>query len=746
MISKHRELFIFICMLLIVPLAGEPRIHPFGNEFSSFRVSFGSPMFLLFLLWLRNVPMAVSGLAVGIAVVLFRGALDAIGGAPLSTGVYQHIPTFFYYFPYAICFSCMKLNRAPITTQAMKIAFWAIIAEVIASIAELYTMDLFLGTQAAIITVPVLARLTGIAFLRCFFILSFFFLSQLYLTEIHLAHELHEKNRLTMMIANIYEAVFELRQALHKAETATHDCYGIYEDLRSLHDPAELTRITQEALRVAGEVHDIKKDNQRIYAALSEMTSQNNSHKLNDYLSPAEICRLIVHAQKKYARQLDKRIEFSTDVSARLPELHAYTILSILNNLTANAIEAIHERGSIAISMKRMGSDLHLDVTNTGSSIPLRRLRQIFRPGYTTKYDSDGRASSGVGLTYVKSLAEHLGGIGRQGQCDVPHRAAAQQPDDAPNSQPASRREGRRRIISTERTAIMNIMLIDDDEAIRDMLQDIIEDYELGTVVASLPSAANITTAELIARHIDLLLIDMLMPDCDGIASVRRFQDFPGKIIMISQVNSKDLIGKAYESGIYAYITKPLNRNEIISVMRSVEEYIRLERFAHTLQSTLQTTLNPDIAMMQQKEVTPQQKAASLLKDLGVAGSAGYDDLIEIIAYLQAHNKGSAIPSLKTIFTAVAEQHAAENVQKEAKTIEQRLRRAVFQAMVSTASMGVVDYTNPKFEEYAPFYFDYAEVCSIMRMIQQNEKPQISKVHINTKKFIQALYTASQEA
>ena len=45
----------------------------------------------------------------------------------------------------------------------------------------------------------------------------------------------------------------------------------------------------------------------------------------------------------------------------------------------------------------------------------------------------------------------------------------------------------------------MNIMLIDDDEAIRDMLQDIIEDYELGTVVASLPSAAKLTTAELVA-------------------------------------------------------------------------------------------------------------------------------------------------------------------------------------------------------------------------------------------------------
>ena len=235
------------------------------------------------------------------------------------------------------------------------------------------------------------------------------------------------------------------------------------------------------------------------------------------------------------------------------------------------------------------------------------------------------------------------------------------------------------------------------------------------------------------------------MPDCDGIDSVRRFHDFPGKIIMISQVDSKDLIGKAYESGVYSYITKPLNRNEIVSVLRSVEEYIRLERFAHTLQNTLQTTLNPAVAVAPAKEVTPQQKAASLLKELGVAGTAGYDDLLEIIAYLQAHHKSSTFPSLKTIFTAIAEEHAAENIQKEAKTIEQRLRRAVFQAMVSTASMGVVDYTNPKFEEYAPFYFDYAEVCSIMRTIQQNEKPQISKVHINTKKFIQALYAASLE-
>lgn len=289
----------------------------------------------------------------------------------------------------------------------------------------------------------------------------------------------------------------------------------------------------------------------------------------------------------------------------------------------------------------------------------------------------------------------------------------------------------------------MNIMLVDDDEAVRTMLQDIIEDYELGTVVASLPSAANLTLSELVARHIDLLIIDMLMPDCDGIETVRRLKKFTGKIIMLSQVDSKNLIGKAYESGIHSYITKPLNRNEIVCVLRSVEEHIRLERFAHTLQNTLQTTLNPDVVMPQ--KMTPEEKGSSLLKELGVASTAGYDDLMEILRYLQIHVQGTTIPPLKTIFTAVAANHATDNVQKEAKAIEQRLRRTIFQAMVSTASMGVVDYTNPKFEEYAPFYFDYADVCALMHVIENHEKPHISHVHINMKKFIQAFYAASLE-
>ena len=48
--KHHRNLLLFFTMLILVPLAGEPKFHPFGGDFSAFRVSFGSPVFLLFLL------------------------------------------------------------------------------------------------------------------------------------------------------------------------------------------------------------------------------------------------------------------------------------------------------------------------------------------------------------------------------------------------------------------------------------------------------------------------------------------------------------------------------------------------------------------------------------------------------------------------------------------------------------------------------------------------------------------------
>lgn len=407
--AKH-DWFVFLLMLLLVPLAGEPKIHPFSGDFSSFRVSFGSPIFLLFLLWLRPFPRLFTGACTGIAVTLFRTGLDVFFyQMPVFDSLPLHIPTFFYYFCYALFFALPTLTRQSIYEQALEIALWAIIAEVFASVAELAAMNAIAYQEGYRLTLGMFGRILLIAIFRCFFILSFFFLFQLYNAEIRLARKTKEQNRLSVLISSLYEETFELRGTLQQAEALTHDCYTVYDKIKTTAKTPEEQALAQEILRIAGECHEIKKNHQRIYAGLSELTS--NRH-VEDYLPPDKIVQLLVHTQEKYARSLKKHIDFHSQVPRGLPPLHVFLLLSILGNLTANAVEAIKERGTISITITGGTGDgsLHIHIQNTGSFIPPKRLAQVFRPGYTTKFDSRGNASSGVGLTYVKHQTESLGG------------------------------------------------------------------------------------------------------------------------------------------------------------------------------------------------------------------------------------------------------------------------------------------------------------------------------------------------
>ena len=61
--------------------------------------------------------------------------------------------------------------------------------------------------------------------------------------------------------------------------------------------------LRQQALQIAGEVHDVKKDNQRIFAGLSKLISDES---FTDYMSVHELVNIIIRANTKYARLLEK--------------------------------------------------------------------------------------------------------------------------------------------------------------------------------------------------------------------------------------------------------------------------------------------------------------------------------------------------------------------------------------------------------------------------------------------------------
>lgn len=83
-------------------------------------------------------------------------------------------------------------------------------------------------------------------------------------------------------------------------------------------------------------------------------------------------------------------------------------------------------------------------------------------------------------------------------------------------------------------------------------------------------------------------------------------------------------------------------------------------------------------------------------------------------------------------------------IDKEEKAIEQRLRRTVYQAMLNVASLGAEDFGNSAFESYNLRYFDPAEIRSLMRALEAEERPAIGRCRVNTRKFLYALWLDAQ--
>ncbi|WP_134699308.1 ATP-binding protein [Ammoniphilus sp. YIM 78166] len=391
------NLFILGLMLIAVPLAGELKFHPFQNDF---RVSFGTPAFFFFLLWIRTISPVISGILVGIAVTLLRISLEwfFIPAFPFQEALGQHFPAFVYYSTYGLFFHLVKINRYH--HRPLLIGGLGVGVEIIASLAELSVRYPLSDTA---ISFSAIYQIVIIAVIRSFFVLGFF--NILILRQAKLAEEEHRKRNEHMLtlVSNLYVESLHLKKTMHHAEEITKDSYELYRSLNHAGCP----ELAGELLKLAGQIHEIKKDNQRVYAGLSKLISNEN---LADYMKMEELAEVILNTNQKYALMLGKDIQFELKIQGEHPPYFIYAILSIINNLVANSIEAIEKSGQITLSADVKEDVAEFQVADNGPGISKRKQQHIFQPGFTTKFDTSGNPSTGIGLSYVKEVVEKWGG------------------------------------------------------------------------------------------------------------------------------------------------------------------------------------------------------------------------------------------------------------------------------------------------------------------------------------------------
>ncbi|MFP7490946.1 ATP-binding protein [Bacillus paralicheniformis] len=395
--------YILTVMMLTVPLAGELKFYPL-NE--TFRVSFGVPTFFFLLLLLRNVPAVLSGFLTGAAVVGFRVLLDAFGPGQIDwlSSFYHHYPTFFFYFTYAFLFYLAKVKRFQF--RPLYIGFLGFGIELIADGAELLVQYMMFEST---VTPGKIRDMMAIAFSHSFIVLSFFNVMKLYETQSREKQIREQNEHMLMIVSNLYEETVHLKKTLKNTEEITNESYQLYRLLnRQSDNNSSVRQISQKVLRLAGEIHEVKKDNQRIFAGLSKLISKES---FRDYMAAEDLVRLVTGINRKYAESLEKDIDFHYSIGGEHPKYHVYTVLSVINNIMANAVEAIQRQGSIRLSLYRRADDmLECRVEDDGPGIPEKVGDVVFEPGYTSKYDEFGTPSTGIGLSYVKETVEELGG------------------------------------------------------------------------------------------------------------------------------------------------------------------------------------------------------------------------------------------------------------------------------------------------------------------------------------------------
>ncbi|PKL76244.1 MAG: response regulator, partial [Candidatus Melainabacteria bacterium HGW-Melainabacteria-1] len=118
------------------------------------------------------------------------------------------------------------------------------------------------------------------------------------------------------------------------------------------------------------------------------------------------------------------------------------------------------------------------------------------------------------------------------------------------------------------------ILIVDDEPEINDLLYRKILENAGFTEVEILPSIEELMKAlqqslNPDAAPVDLILMDVVMPQQDGIQGIREvkrfdmFKDIP--ILMLTAIHDKQLLKQAFDSGAMDYITKPVDPVEFVA-------------------------------------------------------------------------------------------------------------------------------------------------------------------------------------
>jgi signal transduction histidine kinase len=192
------------------------------------------------------------------------------------------------------------------------------------------------------------------------------------------------------------------KEAAHQLGTPISSLYGWLQLLKDEY------RYEESAVNIANE---IEKDVQRLRGVAERFGKIGSEPELRRMEIEPILDQVAAYMERRLPR-LSKSIEVRKDLKAKAlvkinPELFQWAI----ENLVKNAMDSLKEKetgGYISISSKVQEGEVIIDIEDSGSGIEIQNVKNIFKPGFSTK-----KRGWGLGLSLTKRIIEeyHKGSV-----------------------------------------------------------------------------------------------------------------------------------------------------------------------------------------------------------------------------------------------------------------------------------------------------------------------------------------------
>ena len=206
--------------------------------------------------------------------------------------------------------------------------------------------------------------------------------------------------RLLLLISRLGGEVTWMKKNAAQVEQVMNASYALYQRLQKDGD----SEAAAQALEVAKDIHEVKKEYLLIMRGLSEAMEEEQDREG----MPLDELLLILR-QSVLLASSDKEADIRIDCPDRLYAKHIYPMLSVFHNLVSNAVEAKQEGTAvILIREEKTPAGWRISVTDNGPGIPPEDVDRLFAPGFSTKINYEtGVVARGLGLPIVRDIAEH---------------------------------------------------------------------------------------------------------------------------------------------------------------------------------------------------------------------------------------------------------------------------------------------------------------------------------------------------